>query len=102
MINPMPPPHIGRVALAVADIERSIRFYTDVIGLTLLARDGDDAQMGAGDEPVSYTHLRAHETVLDLVCRLLLEKKKITQGTDTIAHSHSRQRPNVTYLDDKY
>ena len=26
--------------------------------------------------PVSYTHLRAHETVLDLVCRLLLEKKK--------------------------
>ena len=31
--------------------------------------------------PVSYTHLRAHETVLDLVCRLLLEKKK-----QTIAH----------------
>ena len=28
-------------------------------------------------DPVSYTHLRAHETVLDLVCRLLLEKKKI-------------------------
>ena len=27
--------------------------------------------------PVSYTHLRAHETVLDLVCRLLLEKKEI-------------------------
>eukprot|EP00657_Telonema_sp_P-1_P001579 TRINITY_DN14183_c0_g1_i3.p1 TRINITY_DN14183_c0_g1~~TRINITY_DN14183_c0_g1_i3.p1 ORF type:complete len:123 (+),score=72.89 TRINITY_DN14183_c0_g1_i3:103-471(+) len=29
-----------------------------------------------GLKPVSYTHLRAHETVLDLVCRLLLEKKK--------------------------
>ena len=26
--------------------------------------------------PVSYTHLRAHETVLDLVCRLLLENKQ--------------------------
>ena len=26
---------------------------------------------------VSYTHLRAHETVLDLVCRLLLEKKQL-------------------------
>ena len=25
---------------------------------------------------VSYTHLRAHETVLELVCRLLLENKK--------------------------
>ena len=29
-----------------------------------------------GGISVSYTHLRAHETVLDLVCRLLLEKKK--------------------------
>ena len=28
-----------------------------------------------GVAAVSYTHLRAHETVLDLVCRLLLEKK---------------------------
>eukprot|EP00658_Telonema_sp_P-2_P044169 TRINITY_DN32025_c0_g2_i1.p1 TRINITY_DN32025_c0_g2~~TRINITY_DN32025_c0_g2_i1.p1 ORF type:complete len:383 (+),score=75.17 TRINITY_DN32025_c0_g2_i1:113-1261(+) len=27
-------------------------------------------------EPVSYTHLRAHETPEHLVCRLLLEKKK--------------------------
>jgi len=29
-----------------------------------------------GADAVSYTHLRAHETVLDLVCRLLLEKKQ--------------------------
>src|SRR5450756_704131 len=28
--------------------------------------------------PVSYTHLRAHETRHDLVCRLLLEKKTAT------------------------
>eukprot|EP00825_Cyclidium_porcatum_P003505 TRINITY_DN11628_c0_g1_i1.p1 TRINITY_DN11628_c0_g1~~TRINITY_DN11628_c0_g1_i1.p1 ORF type:complete len:101 (-),score=27.85 TRINITY_DN11628_c0_g1_i1:41-343(-) len=27
-------------------------------------------------QSVSYTHLRAHETRHDLVCRLLLEKKK--------------------------
>ena len=27
-------------------------------------------------EPVSYTHLRAHETPEQLVCRLLLDKKK--------------------------
>mgnify|MGYP003381579741 CR=1 FL=1 len=37
--------------------------------------------LGAGNLPVSYTHLRAHETVLDLVCRLLLEKKKNIQQT---------------------
>ena len=36
-------------------------------------RNLNELQTGA---PVSYTHLRAHETVLDLVCRLLLEKKK--------------------------
>src|SRR5450756_2890031 len=29
-----------------------------------------------GSDAVSYTHLRAHETRHDLVCRLLLEKKK--------------------------
>src|SRR5450756_2966995 len=29
-----------------------------------------------GLRPVSYTHLRAHETRHDLVCRLLLEKTK--------------------------
>ena len=28
-------------------------------------------------EAVSYTHLRAHETPEHLVCRLLLEKKKV-------------------------
>ena len=29
-------------------------------------------------KPVSYTHLRAHETSLHLVCRLLLEKTTAT------------------------
>ena len=39
--------------------------------------------------PVSYTHLRAHETVLDLVCRLLLEKKKyhINVSYEYLIHS---------------
>ena len=30
--------------------------------------------------PVSYTHLRAHETSLHLVCRLLLEKNPVRSG----------------------
>ena len=41
-----------------ADLQRDSEFYRDAV------------------EPVSYTHLRAHETVLDIVCRLLLEKKQ--------------------------
>ena len=35
-----------------------------------------DFDIAGTPRAVSYTHLRAHETVLDLVCRLLLEKKK--------------------------
>ena len=45
----------------------------------LMAREGMTVMSGATlfrINAVSYTHLRAHETVLDLVCRLLLEKKK--------------------------
>ena len=41
---------------------------------------------------VSYTHLRAHETVLDLVCRLLLEKKKNkTKTTNNTRNKHRLQ-----------
>src|SRR5660398_89324 len=36
-----------------------------------------------GHEAVSYTHLRAHETKANLVCRLLLEKKKKTNSNLT-------------------
>eukprot|EP00825_Cyclidium_porcatum_P036018 TRINITY_DN37861_c0_g1_i1.p2 TRINITY_DN37861_c0_g1~~TRINITY_DN37861_c0_g1_i1.p2 ORF type:complete len:133 (-),score=17.85 TRINITY_DN37861_c0_g1_i1:36-434(-) len=50
--------------------------------------DGEFAHFeGRGDDPpgnpVSYTHLRAHETRHDLVCRLLLEKKNIRDQTDS-------------------
>ena len=33
---------------------------------------------------VSYTHLRAHETKANLVCRLLLEKKKKNKKTKNL------------------
>ncbi|CZR83229.1 hypothetical protein CDFC105_43926 [Clostridioides difficile] len=44
---------------------RDITRFSDVVSMYL--------------KTVSYTHLRAHETRHDLVCRLLLEKKKCTQ-----------------------
>ena len=46
------------------------------------------ATLNAHPEAVSYTHLRAHETVLDLVCRLLLEKKKETKYRHAPYYSH--------------
>ena len=46
--------------------------------------------------PVSYTHLRAHETVLDLVCRLLLEKKKHRTQNHNISFSiRLKDRPTL-------
>ena len=45
---------------------------------------------------VSYTHLRAHETVLDLVCRLLLEKKKQPKTT-TNMHRPEQNTDNRTH-----
>ena len=41
-----------------------------------MSHDMENRHILIGPDAVSYTHLRAHETVLDLVCRLLLEKKK--------------------------
>src|SRR5665648_1221080 len=41
--------------------------------------------------PVSYTHLRAHETRHDLVCRLLLEKKKKNKKKKNITDRHLKQ-----------
>ena len=49
------------------------RFHSDPDCRLFLSTDAG----GVGLNPVSYTHLRAHETVLDLVCRLLLEKKTV-------------------------
>ena len=56
------PQYGGRAAPDYAEVHRELK--RPGVTLTLLW------------EAVSYTHLRAHETVLDLVCRLLLEKKK--------------------------
>ena len=48
-------------------------FHTGDIGMMV---DGEFLKITDRKKAVSYTHLRAHETVLELVCRLLLEKKK--------------------------
>ena len=49
---------------------------------------GVEAELAAALAPVSYTHLRAHETVIDLVCRLLLENTT-TQHSSTKPNSYS-------------
>ena len=69
--------------------------------------EGWDGTSGSGPMPagvyaVSYTHLRAHETVLDLVCRLLLEKKKRDKRPhDTISEitTYSQTKCSITKYD---
>ena len=45
-------------------------------GVRLLGLKHEGQNPTASFKAVSYTHLRAHETPEQLVCRLLLEKKK--------------------------
>ena len=56
-------------------------------GVEIMQGRHHDLGAAIGFAAVSYTHLRAHETVLDLVCRLLLEKKKknTSDERDTLA-----------------
>ncbi|WP_460381854.1 hypothetical protein, partial [Staphylococcus aureus] len=47
--------------------------------------------------PVSYTHLRAHETTLHLVCRLLLEKMCCTR-LHSVSYTHLRAHETTLHL----
>src|SRR5450756_756368 len=85
-LEPAPPRRrINRLAIGVAVLVLTaigIGWYVHAQGF----EETDDAQVDGHINPitsridgtvtVSYTHLRAHETRHDLVCRLLLEKKK--------------------------
>src|SRR5674476_1563204 len=61
---------LDRGTKAVARVEELVH---QALGHGLLATSAREVDQPA---PVSYTHLRAHETGRNLVCRLLLEKKK--------------------------
>ena len=61
--------------------------------------DGPHQRAIRGAAAVSYTHLRAHETVLDLVCRLLLEQNKVDTQLDLPHYNelvHHIRRPLST------
>ena len=62
--------------------ERIEFVWYPLVAVVVVVDDNDEHTTQAasnrilGTATVSYTHLRAHETTLHLVCRLLLEKKK--------------------------
>src|SRR5450759_5923670 len=83
-----PPTNLPPTVCPALLVDRGLdeRGRDGLAGPVALAVVGDPLGVGADVavelahrlEPVSYTHLRAHETRHDLVCRLLLEKKKKT------------------------
>ena len=79
--------HLGQGGESIADTAKILSTYGDGF---MLRTDSDKKVenfakylsipvingLSPSSHPVSYTHLRAHETDSYLVCRLLLEKKK--------------------------
>jgi len=45
---------LGAAALAVSDLDRSLDFYTNALGMTELARDGDTITVGTEKAPLLY------------------------------------------------
>ena len=72
-------------------------FYLQDLNAKALIVEAGSASpaVGGAQKPVSYTQLRAPETVLDLVCRLLPEKKKTQQYHHT---HHPSQTTNNTSI----
>jgi catechol 2,3-dioxygenase len=51
--------HVGGVRLAVSDLDRSVSFYRDVVGLALLAKDDATATLSGHDSPQPLLELSA-------------------------------------------
>mgnify|MGYP003381537123 CR=1 FL=1 len=99
MIRRPPRSTLDRSSAASDVYKRQVQSAIEQNGYAEISKDdhvadvGDVGATGHYHMPVSYTHLRAHETVLDLVCRLLLEKKKI---------NNKKILPEITLLEDIY
>ena len=89
---------LGQVAGVYSDPDRDLRFHAVTIVVHALVTEPSRPPMNPMEvsevASVSYTHLRAHETVLDLVCRLLLETN--TDARHTLCTTASNEQYAVT------
>ena len=106
MIRRPPRSTLDRSSAASDVYKRQDRLDTTGLVVSVIGTDGQEAgpfdfsQAPAhGQVPVSYTHLRAHETVLDLVCRLLLEKKKKTTNN---THNNTQHTTHIIISDHRH
>ena len=75
---------LGGLALAVGILVDDATVTIENINWHLEQGKDVETSILDGANPVSYTHLPAHETVLDPLCPLLLEKKKNTYTYYTV------------------
>ena len=88
--------------MCIRDSGEEVAEFLEVFGVdrdTRRHRMAAEADQQAGGAPVSYTHLRAHETVLDLVCRLLLEKKNKRRKTSELHCNQKNKKTAVQSTD---
>ena len=68
--------HEDRIPLGHGAVPQAGKFLRAQIAAAARLRRNEARRRIGVPAPVSYTHLRAHETKANLVCRLLLDKKK--------------------------
>src|SRR2546430_3649419 len=64
--------HLGRVRLQVADLDRSITFYEEVLGMRVIRRGTNSASLGPHAEDREIVHLRQLSTARPVPRRGLL------------------------------
>ena len=78
---------LAQVNLAVNEMDRTTHQNSAMVEEATRASHDLSTQAAELNTPVSYTHLRAHETVLDPVCRLLLEKQNSSRTRTHRTHA---------------
>ena len=89
------PTRLGSVELQVSDLDRSVDFYTRVIGLTLRERDEQVAALGAGGEDLVTLHgnpaaLPARGSGLYHYALLFPSREELAHAARRIAESATR------------
>ena len=88
---------LGGVELAVSDLDRSVDFYTRVIGLTLRERDEQVAALGAGGEDLVTLH--GNPAALPARGSGLYHYALLFPSREELAHAARRLAESATRID---
>ena len=88
---------VGAVTLHVADLDAQLRFYTEGVGLSVLAAEGDSAVLGRGTEPIvilqhspQLRHAAAHSAGLFHTAILFDSQQALAKSVASVATHYPR------------